>query len=350
MNKRKHNKFSKHAKFVSGSIVFLLALIFYLQENFETGTRKFIFYIYVLIALVIIIIFCYILISKRYSKKSTRIEVKDFIKTNFSDYDILGEITPNNINKTFLLSKNSDKYVLKISEKNKKHMAREAAVLHDLQSFLLAPKLISNDSSTLPSHILMSHCGIRLTTSNNQKDYYNLGKIISNIHNISVQASTRKLLVKNKSKKIKRYLTESNTNHPYVMYLKKHKHLPQNYFSHGDLHLNQILINDGKISIIDWESACLSYRIYDLAKIISHCLKQKLSINLAQSILYGYTAVSQISNKDEIKLLLGLIWCDLQITNLQWINSKAKTKRVEFIHPLLKERNLERILKFNISD
>ena len=302
-----------------------------------------------LLLFIILIFISYLIFFKKINyQKYTN--TKEYLKKNFSNYKIEKEIIPSNKNKTFLLSKDSVNYILKLSYKGKKKINIEATLLNDLQSYLPVPELISYNSRSIPGHIFMEYCGKRIATVNDESYYFRLGKLIPNIGKVPLKESTRNLLKHNKSKKVKKLLSQSHDYHPYKSYLKLYKSLPQTYFSHGDLNMNQILIQKDKLTVIDWESACFNYRVFDLSRALSHCLIKKTSIDLAASILKGYISVSELSDQNELKLLLGLIWCRLERSNLRWRERNIEHKRANFIQPLLNDNILENIFNLHISN
>ena len=235
-----------------------------------------------------------------------------YLSEIFRNLVIVRELTPSNINKTFSISTGSDEYILKIACKDIKKAQRESTLLQELQPHLPTPELISASVSTIPGHIMMSHSGIRLAKSESTSDYFNFGKIIPRISELSVSKKCRQLLKKNRSEHdIKSSHSYGNPDHPYAHYYRKYKHHHKNYFSHGDLHIHQaMLATNGYISIVDWENASLSYRLLDLSKAVSHCLSVKQPIEFAQAIMDGYKSVDNLKNQEENKLLISLIWYD----------------------------------------
>lgn len=98
----------------------LILLNLYSYGKFDTNTNRFIYYFSIAAISIAFIFLYYTYINNKHSTKITDREVITYINNNFSEYSIETEITPNNINKTFLLSKYSDKYILKVACRNKK--------------------------------------------------------------------------------------------------------------------------------------------------------------------------------------------------------------------------------------
>ena len=303
-----------------------------------------------LISLIFIASLCllfYAIYKRNLRKKVTYEAIYNYIAKNFVDYKIVQEIIPLNINKTFSLKKDGDQYILKIICKNAKRAKRETALLQELGPNVLTPKLISANVATIPGHILMSHSGINLVKSDEIKDYFNLGKVIPYISETILSKQCKRLLKKNRTERnIKKLSSKVDSSHPYAQYFYKYRHLPKNYLCHGDLHLHQALLDThGRISIIDWESATCSYRVYDLSKALSHCLIVKPSKDYARAIMNGYKSIHKLHNEDDIKLLLSFIWYELNKKYYLWANSTQKweQQRVKIIKSLLDDMILEEI-------
>lgn len=304
--------------------------------------------------LIIITVLCVWLIlyfkqKEKLSKPIADEVIKNYITHHFSEYEIVAELAPNNKNKIYSIKKNSQDYILKITCKNIKRAYKEASLLQELGPSIPTPTLISACTKSIPGHILMSHCGSKLAKSDQLQDYYNFGKVIARIFAVRISDQNKKLLTKNRTKYIKKLSTKIDCSHPYVQYFNDYKHLNSNYFCHGDMHINQaIMQTDGSLSIIDWESAALSYRVFDLSRALSHCLKQKCSVAYPQAILKGYKSIVSLTDEQEIKLLLSLIWYDLNKTHHKWKESGLHQKRVDFIDPLIMSKSLEEIFDLNI--
>ena len=285
-------------------------------------------------------------IYRRFSQKAVDNEaIKHYIDRNFDGYEIVKEFSPHNINKTLALKKNDEQLILKITCKKVKKARREARLLKELEGSISVPRILSENTATIPGHILMSHAGTKLPASDSINNYYDFGKVISGISEIKLSRQSKALLKKyHVENNIKKVLSKVDQNHPYARYYYEYKHLPRKYFCHGDLHINQALLSaDNRISIIDWESASFSYRVLDLSIALSHCLGTKHSIRFARAIMDGYRSVQALENEQEIKLLLSLIWYALnkdyyllQKYQEEWAQTKIKN-----IKPLLNNKDLE---------
>ena len=316
---------------------------------------------YIIIISAILITICLWLLfhftyKKYLLKKINNEAVLEYINKYFSQYETVEALTPKSKkNKVFSVAKDSEKYILKITCKDTKRAQREVKLLKLLQSQLPTPKLISACTTKIPGYVLMSHSGIRLAKSNEIKDYFNLGNIISNIAKVDLSKESNQILknTKHLERKVKQLSSKVDSNHPYAQYYYKFKHLPKDYFCHGDLHIHQTMLDtDGNISIIDWESARLSYQVLDLSKVLSHCLTIKPSTEYAQAILHGYQSVRCLDNDQEIKLLLSLIWYDLNKRYYQSIGSSRPWNllQVKRIEPLITNKNLEKIFDLKYID
>lgn len=295
----------------------------------------------------------YYFINKKNQKISNPIDNKavgDYLENYFSNYEIVKEILPDNTNKIFHLRKDSKEYILKITCKNKKRARREAAFLQELESRIPVPKIISSQTQTLPGHLLMSYCGVMLSESNNHEDYFNFGKIIRNISEVQISKHNKRFLKKNCIGWIEKLSSQVEHSHPYAQYFTENQHLPKSYFCHGEMHAQQaVLQTDGKVSIIDWENAGLSYRVLDLSRALSDVLKRKQCTDYALAVLSGYNSTGSISDKQEIKLLLSLIWFDLNKTYYLWLKTGQLPKRANFVKPLLIDRSLEDIFGLKLD-
>ena len=305
------------------------------------------FIVIILSALLIIGLWLlYNFIVRRFSQKAVDSEaINNYINKNFNGYEIVKEFSPHNINKTLAVKKFDEQFILKITCKKVKKARREARLLKELEGSISVPRIISENTASIPGHILMSHAGTKLSVSDTIDNYYAFGKVISGISEINLSGQSKALLKKyHVENNIKKVLSKVNQNHPYAGYYYEYKQLPRKYFCHGDLHTNQALLGtDDRISIIDWESASFSYRVLDLSTALSHCLGTKYSIQFAQAIMDGYRSVHALDNKQEIKLLLSLIWYALnkdyyllQKYQEEWAQTKIKN-----IEPLLNNKDLE---------
>ncbi len=324
--------------------VSILTIFWLLQTDWESAS--YILVIVSLFSLLMIFLAGYLWLYIHTNTNNSS-SIKRYINKNFSEFSIEQEFTSLGRNKIFLIHKESESYVLKITRKSMRRARREVVVMRDLQPHIPMPKLISYDTRSTPGHILMTYCGPRLAGSDKEKHYFNFGELIAHICKVPLTDSVCKVIKKNVPKKIRHFIKNIDSQHPYPQYLSLYNDLPATYFAHGDLTLDQVMLEGERIIIIDWESASLSYRLCDLARALSHSLEIKLHIQFAQAILAGYTSIAHISDEQEVKFLLGLIWSDLYRSNAISIKYKRDQKRVEFIKPLLADRSLEEIFKLN---
>ena len=102
-------------------------------------------------------------------------------------------------------------------------------------------------------------------------------------------------------------------------------------------------MKDGKQYIIDWESASMSFRVFDLAKAIGDVLKWIQSEQLAKVILEGYESVIPINQRKERELLIGVVWWDLCMMKEFWEKNKIESARIHYINPFVQDRELEKM-------
>ncbi|MFK7794951.1 MAG: aminoglycoside phosphotransferase family protein [Gammaproteobacteria bacterium] len=283
-----------------------------------------------------------------YKLANNHTSILRFIRNNFNEFEIEKEFPSQNRNKLFLLHKENQRYILKIHRKSKRHSNTEVLVMSNLESQIQTPKLISYNVKSPPRYILMTYCGSRILESDNEKYYYDSGKLIAQISQISLTKSNLKTIKKKKINKIQSFIENTQSHHPYLEYLKLYTKLSSNYFSHGDFSLDQVMVNnEDSITIIDWETACFNYRLADLANALSHSLVIKVSTSHAQAIFAGYTSINTLSDNHEIKFLLGLIWSNLFRSKGNEI-SLQNPKRLAYLENLVKDRSLEKIFKLDL--
>ena len=225
-----------------------------------------------------------------YKKANNHSFILRYINNNFSEFNIEKEFASLGRNKLFLLHNNNQRYILKIIRKSIRHAKTEVAIMNNLGSCVRMPKLISYNIKLSPRYILMTYCGSKLSTINEESYYYSLGKLIAQISDIPLTDSLLNTFNKKATTKIQSFIENTDSQHPYMAYLGLCSTFPANYFAHGNLSLRQSMLKEDCITIIDWESACLNYRLADLAKALSYTLNIKCATHHAQAIFAGHTA------------------------------------------------------------
>ena len=105
-----------------------------------------------------------------------------------------------------------------------------------------------------------------------------------------------KIFFKNKNlKEIKKTLKDELNNIYSKLYFKN------NFFTHRDFHASNVMLNNGKLSVIDSQDAIIGNPLYDVASLIDD-VRIKLHKNLQDNLFNYYVIQSQFYKKDLLHL------------------------------------------------
>jgi aminoglycoside/choline kinase family phosphotransferase len=105
-----------------------------------------------------------------------------------------------------------------------------------------------------------------------------------------------KSTIKNKNlKKIKKVLKKELNNIYKKLYFKN------NYFTHRDFHVSNIMRNNNKLGVIDSQDAIIGNPLYDVASLIDD-VRIKLPKNLQDNLFKYYILKSKFKSKEELNL------------------------------------------------
>ncbi len=131
-------------------------------------------------------------------------------------------------------------------------------------------------------------------------------------------------------------LEESIKDHPFIEwlepklnYLKEHLHpeLPK-CLIHGDLFYNNVIINEDHPVIMDFEEACLYYRIFDVGMAIVGlcCGRGEIQLSKMSSLIKGYQQLIQLNKMEKESLKAFIIYA--AIATAFW-----RFKQFNFLEP-----------------
>ena len=142
----------------------------------------------------------------------------------------------------------------------------------------------------------------KIKIKNNYKFYkYRIKFDIYSIKNLHKESDLffewyLKFVTKKKNlKAIKKSLRKELNNIYKKLYFKN------NYFTHRDFHVSNIMITKGKLSLIDSQDALLGNPLYDLASLIDD-VRIKLSISLKDSLFKYYCLKSKFKKYEQVHL------------------------------------------------
>ncbi len=139
----------------------------------------------------------------------------------------------------------------------------------------------------------------------------------------------RKILSKKEAEKVLR-LFQRNTD----LIKKENK-----YFSHGDFNLGNLIISNGTLKIIDWESIQINNLASDIAYFFTHLWQAKKSIR--RELIKTYLKLLSPKEKTAFKKLFPIVIFYLAAGGIETKPSEIKTsllkKRKEFFKKLIKK-------------
>ena len=102
---------------------------------------------------------------------------------------------------------------------------------------------------------------------------------------------------------------------------------------HADLVAENVLVDDGKLRIIDFDDCGFGWFLFELATSLYFNINESYFEDLESAVIEGYRSVRHLS--DEELEYLPLFMLARSTTYLGWVHTRAKTKTAEELTPLL---------------